>query len=133
MLRPPGGSWGATKVEATQPQLVEGQLVFEHAGGLSRFVPPETSAGARELRFDLPCAGQFIDLGIGKDVARARKLVRRLGDARNEMVLAMAGDRDAMFLIAPDLQTASTAASRLGLQSEPECLLEDFHTFVTPD
>jgi len=133
MLRPPGGSWSVTKVEAGYPRLVDGQLVFEHDGGLSRFVPPEASADAAELSFDLPCPGHFIDLGIGKDVARARKLVRRLGDARKEMVLAMAGDRDAMFLIAPDAQTASAAASTLGLQSEPECLLDDFHSFVAPD
>lgn len=133
MLRPPGGSWGDTKAVASHPQLVDGQLVFEHDGGLSQFAPPDTNADASELNFDLPCAGHFIDLGIGKDVAHARKFIRRLGDARKEMVLAMAGDRDTMFLIAPDLETASAAASTLGLQSEPDCLLEDFHTFVTPD
>jgi len=132
-LRPPGGRWGATKVKASHPQLVDGQLVFEHDGGLSRFAPIRASANGAELRFDLPCAGHFIDLGIGKDVARARKVIRRLGDARQEMVLAMAGDRPTMFLIAPDLDSGYAAANTLGLQSEPDCLLEDFHTFLAPD
>ena len=81
----------------------------------------------------MPCAGFSIDLGIAKDFDRAKQLVRPLGDLRKEMVIATAWDQDKTFLIAADEASALTASKALGLQSEPRCLQDEFHTFETAD
>lgn len=49
------------------------------------------------------------------------------------MVLAATSDQNKIFLVAPDEPMASAAARTLGLQSEPDCLTDDFQTFVTAD
>ena len=82
----------------------------------------------------MPCPGYFVDLGIDQDFARARELLKPLGDLRKEMVLAAGLAPDSIFLIAPDQQTAFAVANRLKLHNEPACFTNDqFQTFVTAD
>jgi len=132
VMRAPGEAWTRTDVEVGGFVFINGQLLISRGDGMYQFTPPGVEPGPK-LAFNLPCAGQYIDLGIKKDFAAAKKFVEPLGDLRNEMVLAAAWDQDKIFLVAPDEPTAAAAANRLGLQSEPECLTDQFQTFTTAD
>ena len=132
VLRPPGEAWTLTDVEIGGFEFIDGQLLIVRSDGMYQFTPPGVEPEPR-LAFNLPCAGQIIDLGIKKDFAAAKKLVEPLGDVRQELVLAGGWDHEKVFLVAPDEPTATAAAHKLGLQSEPECLTDQFQTFATAD
>jgi len=138
LMRPPGADWVVAKAEVTdvlsELQLVDGRLLLRDSEGLWQFAPPGVPDDAPKLSLNLPCPGYSVDLGINKDLARARKLIEPLGDLRKEMVLAATSwEEDKLFLVAPDQQTAFAATNTLKLQSEPKCLPGEFRTFATTD
>lgn len=132
MVRPPGGDWTTPNTDLHGSlELVDGKLLL--AGErLWQFAPPGASDDVPKLTLTLPCPGYAVDLAIDKDFARARKLIRPLGDRRKELVLAATWD-DTVFLVAPDESTAASAKATLNLSHDPICLNDQFQTFVTAD